>query len=326
MYKAQKKQLEDILSSIEEVVWATRADSNQLIYTNAACYRVYGYTAEEMMRDNNIFFNAIHPGDRELFYESMQTMLALGRSESEFRVYHKDGSMRYLGGTARLQKGADGGFDICSGVAIDLTKLRLAELELQRQVKATENILDGITDGFFTLDRDWHFTYVNRAFERIYDCRREDLIGVNYWRRFPKARHQKFYQEYCLATERGEVRSFEEYATSLNKWVSLKVYPTADGVSVFFTDITEMKKLLEQTLRDDRVLKEQNERLREIAWIQSHKVRAPLANILGFVPLLDFDNPADKHNKEILEGIQTASEQLDAIIREISDKTIPPES
>jgi signal transduction histidine kinase len=59
--------------------------------------------------------------------------------------------------------------------------------------------------------------------------------------------------------------------------------------------------------------------LREIAWIQSHKVRSPVANILGLVNLVD-----DCEKEEliyILENIKEATKNLDNIIREVVDKT-----
>lgn len=69
-----------------------------------------------------------------------------------------------------------------------------------------------------------------------------------------------------------------------------------------------------------------NEKLRKIAWIQSHIVRAPLARILGFVELLKegFDEPNEK--EQFLNYIADASEELDTIIHSIVKKAITAES
>lgn len=86
-------------------------------------------------------------------------------------------------------------------------------------------------------------------------------------------------------------------------------------------DITEQKVKTQQ-------LEEQNEQLRQIAWLQSHKVRGPLATILGLAMCfksnksdLDVNNHSDLDVNEIINGILVSSEKLDKVIREIVNKT-----
>jgi signal transduction histidine kinase len=55
-------------------------------------------------------------------------------------------------------------------------------------------------------------------------------------------------------------------------------------------------------------------------WMQSHKVRAPVASILGLVQLYDEDL-FQKERREIVERIRTSSEILDDVIRETLRKT-----
>lgn len=71
----------------------------------------------------------------------------------------------------------------------------------------------------------------------------------------------------------------------------------------------------------DEKLKIQNEKLFEIAFLQSHQVRVPVAHILGLFSLFKFDNPSDPINAEILCKLKISAESLDNIIREIVQKT-----
>ncbi len=185
---------------------------------------------------------------------------------------------------------------------------------LRKSITDIEKILDSITDGFFILDRDFNFTYVNTAFERIIGRKKEDLIGTHYWTQFPKAVSLKFYTEYRRALHDNVSVRFEEQSSVLQKWVVVNVYPIPDGLLVFFTDITEQRK---QTM----LIASQNERLKEIAWIESHKVRKPVATILGLAQLFNKDTPEDPTNEEILKGIIECAVELDMIIEEINDKT-----
>lgn len=70
-----------------------------------------------------------------------------------------------------------------------------------------------------------------------------------------------------------------------------------------------------------RKLELRNRKLEEIAWIQSHKLRKPVATILGLIQLINFKNPDDPENERTLHHIKTAGNELDEIIAEIDKKT-----
>lgn len=186
---------------------------------------------------------------------------------------------------------------------------------LQKLIKDFDLVLDSITDGFFLLDKEFRFLYVNKAFERICKLERADVLGANYWECFPQAKTQKFYTEYIHALKNEETTHFEEYATSLDKWVMVSVYPYADGLGVYFTDITEQRK-------QAHVIEEQNKQLRDIAWMLSHNIRKPVASILGLAQLLDKHDLQKPENLEVIQGVVEAIEELDHIIKEIDTKTV----
>ncbi|HXH98970.1 MAG TPA: response regulator [Sphingobacteriaceae bacterium] len=71
----------------------------------------------------------------------------------------------------------------------------------------------------------------------------------------------------------------------------------------------------------DEELKIQNKKLREIAFLQSHQVRVPVAQILGLFSLFEFDNPSAPINSEILSKLKIAAESLDKTIHDIVSKT-----
>lgn len=179
--------------------------------------------------------------------------------------------------------------------------------------KQFETILDSISDGFFILDRQYNFIFINKAFERICHISRADCIGRNYWDLFPKATTYKFHTEYSKVLKDNVSVHFEEYATSLDKWVSVSAYPTDNGLTVYFTDITEER-------RQAMLIEEQNKRLRNIAWMLSHKFRKPVATILGLAQL--FRTGTDPENDRIIKGINEAATELDEIIKDADAQTL----
>ena len=80
------------------------------------------------------------------------------------------------------------------------------------------------------------------------------------------------------------------------------------------TDVTERFKYI-------KAMEEQNEKLKEISWIQSHIVRAPLSRIMGLIPLLT--GPCDNINEreKMLQYILLSAHELDEVIKNITDKS-----
>lgn len=68
-------------------------------------------------------------------------------------------------------------------------------------------------------------------------------------------------------------------------------------------------------------INEQNIRLKRINWTQSHKLRAPVAQIMGLTDLINYSEPSDPAHREIIARIHKASKQLDEVVREISAQT-----
>ncbi|HXS36576.1 MAG TPA: PAS domain S-box protein [Flavipsychrobacter sp.] len=314
LVKVQKKRLDDILASVNEVIWSCRADNFEILYINTACVNVYGHKPTELIGDNKILFDIIHPEDRKLVRKAMDNVLADGKASFEYRIFHKDGTLKYIHNQAVLQQGRMGQADVINGIAVDITRLRMVEEQLKLNVSEIETILESITDGFFAVNANWEFTYINKESEILLRRRRENIIGKNIWQNFPSVIDLQFYRELHKAIEDQVSVHFEDYFPQLQKWFLVNAYPTKDGLAVYFRDITEEK---EQAIQ----IQAQNKKLMEIAWLQSHKVRGPVANILGLVQLFNYDDPADPVNKEILDGIRTTTNYLDDVIKEIVNNT-----
>ncbi len=83
---------------------------------------------------------------------------------------------------------------------------------------------------------------------------------------------------------------------------------------VLATDITE--KLLQM-----KAIEAQNERLKNIAWTQSHIVRAPVARLMGLVDLLKSGQLDPEEKGQMLQHIYSSAQELDEVIHQIVDKS-----
>ncbi len=68
-------------------------------------------------------------------------------------------------------------------------------------------------------------------------------------------------------------------------------------------------------------IKQQNKKLQEISWLQSHAVRAPLASVLGLTQLIQFPKYADEDLVQLLTYVKSSAEELDTVITNIIKKT-----
>jgi PAS domain S-box-containing protein len=127
------------------------------------------------------------------------------------------------------------------GTVHDITERNKAEEALQSSEKQKNDILESITDGFVAFDKEWHYTYVNSNAARILHATKEELIGKVGLEVFPNA--SRFLVEFKRAVSSGRPVHFEEYYPEpLNIWYECHCYPSQDGLTVFFSDITQRKK------------------------------------------------------------------------------------
>ncbi|WP_420154823.1 PAS domain S-box protein [Siphonobacter sp.] len=75
-----------------------------------------------------------------------------------------------------------------------------------------------------------------------------------------------------------------------------------------------------QHVQYDRAIKAQNQKLKEIAWIQCHVVRTPIARLMGLVDALEEENMEEMLRTELLAHIRASAHELDTIVREIAHK------
>lgn len=132
-----------------------------------------------------------------------------------------------------------------SGAIILVTELVESQNELLIQPDLrTNKILESITDAVYVVDAEWCLTYVNREIEIFWGDKRENLIGKQLWDIFPDEETNHGYLELHRAFRERIPVSFENFFPILQIWVEANVYPTVDGgLSVFFRDITEKKRM-----------------------------------------------------------------------------------
>ncbi|NUN68485.1 MAG: response regulator [Bacteroidetes bacterium] len=114
----------------------------------------------------------------------------------------------------------------------------------------SQEILESISGGFFALDAEFRFTYLNKAAEAGTGLKREEVIGKHVFEIFPNAAAAELGEKYVRAFETKTFQSLvSQYKDGKHeKWFDIRIYPNEHGIGVFFQDITEQQ--LQERQRD----------------------------------------------------------------------------
>ncbi len=122
----------------------------------------------------------------------------------------------------------------------------------RREAIETErsSLLERISDGFVGLDRDWKYVYINRKGAELLGRTPEQLIGKHIWTEFPDGVGRPFHLAYERAMREQTPIRIEEYYPPFGRWFENRIYPSQEGISIFYSDITELK-IAESALREN---------------------------------------------------------------------------
>jgi PAS domain S-box-containing protein len=185
------------------------------------------------------FKTRVHPDDQARVDENLERAIAtLGDLSIEYRIVRPDG-VRWVEARGRVLPGADGQPLRVLGVAYDSTALREVRDRLAR-------LLETMSDAFYSLDPQWRFTFVNPEAEKLLGRSAEELLGRVMWDEFREAAGTVFEEQYTAAVETGEPTSFETYYAPLDGWFEVRAWPTPDGLSVYFREVSARRQAQEE--------------------------------------------------------------------------------
>jgi len=224
---------------------------------NEGARRIKGYEAEEIVGEHFSIFYTEEDVERSHPEEVLRLAAAEGRYEEEGIRVRKDGSTFWASVLITALRDADGELRGFAKVTRDITARKEAEerersLAQQRAaLERTTDILESTSDAFYAVDKRWRFTYVNGKAEELWGRPREELLGKHIWEEFPEAEDSESYRQIRRAMEEGVTTEFETVSPVLGTWVAGRAYPSTEGLSVYFQDVTERKRAEEQMRRSE---------------------------------------------------------------------------
>ena len=229
--------------AMPQILWTADA-SGTVDYVNRAFLEfVGGSLGNDPLQS---WLNAVHPDDLSRCISYWQTTAATGDPyELQFRLRRHDGAYRWHQVNASASRGPDGGILLWFGTAIDIEARQVAEAAVAQTAQRLTATLESMVDGVVTLDRDWRFTFINPAAERLVRQDRTGLMGQSMWEAFPGLRGSAFETNYRRAVDERTPVHFEAHFAPLGAWFRVSAIPYADGLVVHFLDITRRHRMIE---------------------------------------------------------------------------------
>jgi diguanylate cyclase (GGDEF)-like protein/PAS domain S-box-containing protein len=221
------------------------------VRANAAAGDILGYTPDELaglpVRD------LLHP-DEHAALAALAADVMAGRPcrERELRWRRKDGQAIYLSLSARCSPDAR----LVYASARDVTTHRAAREELKRSRERMNAMLESIGDAFFAIDRDWRIIYANRKAGAFIGAEAEPNIGRHLLDVAPALEGTENVDHYRRALDSGEPCFYEVYWEPSATWLEARIYPAADGLSVYFHDITAKRHAADAVRQSEQRFRE----------------------------------------------------------------------
>ncbi len=304
----------------------------EVTYRSPSAIAITGYSLdeiEERVRKNEVM-NQVHPEDQAQVIIAIQKII-----ESEgiaipisFRARHKDGHYIWLEGTM-TNFFTDPNIKAIVQNLQDVSEKKLSEMELLKSYEQLKKLTEKIPLAVLKMEtdnkRNIKVSFVSKSIQNIFPFYQpEDFLsnGELLFEHIIEEDKDKFYEIFNNSIYKMIDLNveFRIKVDEVIKWVKLFYHPEIQEDDTikwygYLEDINLQKRFLLE-------LENQNKQLRDIAWTQSHKVRAPLSRLMGLVNLLLRDVLSKEEQTHYLNHISKSTVELDEIIKEITNKTM----
>ena len=174
-------------------------------------------------------------------------------------------------------------------IVLYFRKQKQTEEELEEKVqKKTKEVLEGevrfrkmieqISDGFFSLDVNWRFTYINANAAQLFKQSNQSVTGKNIWECFPETVGGEIHTAFQQAMSSQKEVFYEGYSTYFKRWTEISIYPATDGLVIYFRDITEKRLAEMEAQRSQEQYKTLIERISDAFIAVDHEFRYTFLN------------------------------------------------
>ncbi|TSD67068.1 PAS domain S-box protein [Inquilinus sp. KBS0705] len=300
-----------ILESIGDAFFAV--DNNWMVtYWNKVAESVLIKTKNEVLNKNlwDVFPTTINSKSYIEYHNAIKTKKA-----THFEDYYD-----------QLNKWYEiSAYPAATGLSVyfkDITDRKLSEIMLQSSKKKYSELFNLSPLPMFLFDQySLAFLDVNEAAVKNYGYSQTDFLSMTL-RDIRPAEDLELLEEVIDKNRKENFAHLGVYRHKKKNGDIIQVDVTTNTIAYkgMQAKVAVVNDVTQRTLYI-KAIEDQNEKLREISWIQSHVVRAPLSRILGLIPLTNDVRENSEERSTMLEYLSASAHELDNVIKNITDKT-----
>ena len=276
------KLLESVVTNTSDSVIIAEVEAADIpcpviIYVNDAFTNMTGFSAAEVLGKSPRFLQGAETSREDInsIIESFRTGLPC---EITTVGYRKNGEEFWVSSTMSMLDEPAGTKTHWIAIQRDITQKKIAALELQKVYEEKNEILESIGDVFFAVDKNWTVTYWNNQAVKMLQLQRPDILNKNLWDAYPHINIPLFREIFSKAVEEKAVQHFEDYSDRLQRWFEVSVYPSANGLSVYFKDINDRKIADQQIKAEKNLLRTLIDNLPDAIYFKDKNARKLISN------------------------------------------------
>ncbi|HOZ87149.1 MAG TPA: PAS domain S-box protein, partial [Bacteroidia bacterium] len=299
--------------------------TGRLCYGSPSVLAFFGYTMDEFMEMEAMSF--FHPDDADELIRRRNEIIDKPRAfyKFQYRIRHKNGTWFWCEGTVTnfLYEPA---IEAMVSNFRDISKMKLAEEQKEFDKQNLDALINNTNDLLWSIDKEYKLITYNQPFSDTIKLATGKIIkngDAIFSASLSEAQEKRFRELYQRAfngesfTETDVVEVPYPYAAEIS-FYPIKKGNDIVGTACYSRNVTDRIKHEKEREFMITQLTANNHDLRQFAYITSHNLRGPIANLLGLTSLLDTLKIKDKVLVQILTGIKTASVMFDETIKDLA--------
>ncbi|MFA7287814.1 MAG: PAS domain S-box protein [Melioribacteraceae bacterium] len=338
----------ETINSIYAISFSTTSDLSELNFISDAVRAIYGYSPEEIYKDNSQLARSVHSEDFPQFKDFIRKAKSGEESELDYRIkdrYNKEHWVRH--NATPIIKNNE--IVRIVGYIQDITEEKITQIKLERSEERFRLLINTADDLIFILNGFGYFNMVNKSGATVLGYTPSEMIGRHFLEYISKDDEPKIASAFEKILSTDEITIFETaFIDRYDKEVIFEIHAKPMFANGEITGMFSIGRNITTRKRDEQKIKELNSKLVEANRIISiereraknkitlleelnqlksefisnisHELRTPLASIVGFAETINSDPDLPKEMmSEFTSIILSEGKRLAKLINDVLD-------